>query len=314
MQRTRVGALAAFLAALVALAVEPVAAQSINKELIDSLNFKLLYVAIPITLLVEVILIYTVWSYRDNDDPKPTQENRRLEITWTVATAIILLFVGLAAFVVLGSPYISPTQANVVGTEQPATAGNGTGIEASVVDEDLPGAIAPPESANATEIDVRAFQWGWNFTYAEEGVSSGNTLALPANETVYLHIHSDEVLHAVHVPALGLKQDAFPGHYNTILTNATETGTYQLYCAEFCGAGHSAMLANVTVMEQNAYQNWLDEQGGGSASGDNASEAASGNASNATNPAETLPDKENSSSSNGSSTTATGSAARRVVG
>jgi cytochrome c oxidase subunit 2 len=30
-----------------------------------------------------------------------------LEITWTAATAVILLFVGLSTYVVLGNPYIS---------------------------------------------------------------------------------------------------------------------------------------------------------------------------------------------------------------
>ena len=92
--RTAVG-----VALLALLGATPVAAQaSINEQLISNLNEKLLYVAIPIAVLVEAILFYTVYKYKDNDNPQPTQENRRLEITWTVATAIILLFVGFAAY------------------------------------------------------------------------------------------------------------------------------------------------------------------------------------------------------------------------
>ena len=54
------------------------------------------------TLLVEGILIYTVYRFKDADEAKPTKENRRLEITWTVATAIVLLFVDIAALAALG--------------------------------------------------------------------------------------------------------------------------------------------------------------------------------------------------------------------
>ena len=63
--------------------------------------------SLTITVLVEAILFYTVWKYRKSDAPKPTRENRRLEITWTVATAIILLFVGVASYGVLANPDVT---------------------------------------------------------------------------------------------------------------------------------------------------------------------------------------------------------------
>lgn len=270
MKRTRIGFCAVLSVALFLLATEPVLAQSVNIELIDELNAKLLYVAIPITLLVEVILIYTVWKFAGNDDPKATRENRRLEITWTVATAIILLFVGLAAFTILGNPYIAlvPDSASASGAQPQAQ----QQLQPSVTQPNKTGAVAP-ESPDAVEVEIQSFQWGWEFIYPEAGVNSSSELVIPANTEVYLHITSRDVIHAVHVPELGLKQDAIPGQYNTIKTNATEPGSYQLYCAEFCGSGHSRMLANMTVMPQDEYQQWLNEQGSGgnSSSGGNAS-------------------------------------------
>ena len=253
-------------------ATEPVLAQSINAELISELNLKLLYVAIPITLLVQVILIYTVWRFRNNDDPQPTRENRRLEITWTIATAIILLFVGVAAYVVLGNPAIALTPDSAEGAQPQAQ----QELEPSVTHSNRSGATAP-ESRQTVEIEIQSYQWGWEFIYPEAGVNSSTQLALPANRSVYLHITSRDVIHAVHVPTLGLKQDAIPGQYNTIKTNATEPGTYQLYCAEFCGAGHSSMLANVTVMPQDEYQQWLSQQQ--QSSGNSSSESTSNNSS-----------------------------------
>jgi len=265
-------ALAGFLA--FAAIVEPAAAQtSINEELIWGLNNKLLYVAVPITVLVEGILIYTIWEYRNNDEPQPTRENRRLEITWTVATAIILLFVGVASYQVLGSAFIggataSGAQENVEGLSQD-------------YDE---GAQAPAEE-NAVQIEVVSQKYFWQFNHMEADgeLTESDTLVMPANTTVYLYVTSTDWLHAFHAPDLALKQDAFPGQYHTIKTEVYEQGTYQLYCAEYCGVGHSGMLGTIEVVSQEEYQQYLEENadsgsGGGNASG-NSSGNASGNAS-----------------------------------
>ncbi|WP_049996864.1 cytochrome c oxidase subunit II [Halococcus sediminicola] len=271
MNKTRLGRYALLAVGLVFVATEPVLAQSVNADLIYELNAKLLYVAIPITLLVQVILVYTVWRFRNNDDPQPTRENRRLEITWTLATAIILLFVGIASYTVLGNPAIALTPDAGPSAEPQAQ----QGIQPAVTHPNRSGATAP-ETQKAIQIEIDAYQWGWEFIYPKAGVNSSSELVIPANKPVYLHITSRDVIHAVHVPTLGLKQDAIPGQYNTIKTNATKPGSYQLYCAEFCGSGHSKMLANMTVMPQGEYQSWLDEQKSG---GSNSSASGSANSS-----------------------------------
>ena len=241
MTRRRAGLVALLGACLLALAAEPVAAQpsaSTTVEQIWDLNMNLLYVAIPITVLVEGILIYTVWRFRKRDEPLPTMENRRLEVTWTVATAIILLVVGVASYQVMASPYVTAESTN-----QPEL-----------------------QTEETEHITVEAFRYGWEFQYNGSSfnesttVTSSGTLRLPANQEVNLRITSTDWLHAFHVPSLGLKADAFPGQYNELRTVPTETGTYQLYCAEYCGSGHSQMLGTVQVMPQDEYDEWLSEQ------------------------------------------------------
>ncbi|WP_255196651.1 cytochrome c oxidase subunit II [Halorarius litoreus] len=277
MIRKRTAGLVAGLFALLALAVDPAAAQtSLNEDLITGLNLKLLYVAIPIAVLVEVILIYTVIKFKDSDEAKPTKENRRLEITWTVATAIILLFVGFAAYQLLGVTAIGGVTA----------ASNPNAVEPATT-HDFPGAVGPPqgEADNVVEIEVVAQKYFWVFNYPEETVngnesryvSNTGTMVMPANTTVYLHVTSIDWLHAFHVPKLALKQDAFPDKYNTISTEAYKTGTYQLYCAEYCGVGHSAMLGKVQVVSQEEYQNWLDEQKAGMTESESSGNESSGN-------------------------------------
>src|SRR6056297_1014362 len=116
----------------------PAAAQSVNRAAIDELNKQLLYVALPLTLFVELTLVYAIYRFRDNDNPRPTIDDPALEITWTAATGAILVFVGVSGFFVLTNPYISP-----------AAAGPTDGVEMS---DDM-------------EIEVLAYQWGWEFSY-----------------------------------------------------------------------------------------------------------------------------------------------------
>ncbi|MFB6176339.1 MAG: cytochrome c oxidase subunit II [Halobaculum sp.] len=223
----------------------PAAAQSTTAELINGLNGRLLYVAIPITILVEAILIYTVLKFKDNDEAKPTKENRRLEITWTVATAVILLFVGVASYGVLANDAVTYTQPT------------------------------PGENVDGVHVEAEAYQWNWNMNYPDQGIQkltasdlnidrasdvSGPVIVLPVDRPAYITVTAQQVLHAFHVPELGLKQDAIPGQNNTIKTTPTETGVYQGYCAEYCGAGHSKMYFTVIVVEQSTYDQFLAAQ------------------------------------------------------
>ena len=232
------------LLAFVALAVEPAAAQSVNKELIQGLNRQLLYVAVPLAVLVEVILFYAVWRHKDNEDPAPTRENHSLEITWTIATAIILIFVGFAAYNIMTDPYISPSYGN-------DTVQSG--------DAALQGAVVPNDP-DAVTVRVVAYQWGWDFAYPDANVTTNNVTVVPTHTDVYYHLTSRDVIHAFDVPALGLKQDVVPDKYNTIRTNVSQPGTYRVYCSEFCGSGHSKMLANLTAVSPQRYRQWLDSK------------------------------------------------------
>lgn len=232
MTETRNGLVAALAVGGLATLVAPVAAQSGGSSTTDGLiwglNTELLAVAIPITILVEAILFYTVWRFRagKSEEAKPTQENRRLEVTWTVTTAVVLLFVGVASYGVLAQDHVTDT--------------------------------GPSE--DALEVDVIAEKYSWTFHYPEQNVTTMDTLVLPVDQEVRLNVTSTDWIHSFHVPEMGLKQDAFPGGSNHLTTEPTETGSYQLYCAEFCGVGHSSMLGTVDVQSQEGFQDWLDQQ------------------------------------------------------
>ncbi|MFB6139409.1 MAG: cytochrome c oxidase subunit II [Halosimplex sp.] len=227
--------------ALAALAVAPApaAAQSVTRRLVDELNVQLVYVALPLALLVEVILVTAVVRFRDNDDPQPTAPDPALEVTWTVATGVILLFVGFSAYTVLGNPYIAASPSVERVGAQPT---------------DLPD--------DAVVVDVVAYQWGRELRYPSANVTAQSLLVVPNGTDAYFRLTSADVVHSLFVPAFGVKQDAFPGQTTSARTRPTERGRFRLYCTEFCGEGHSRMRGTVAVVTPDRYRAWLDAHRG----------------------------------------------------
>lgn len=228
----------------------PAAAQSVNRAAIDDLNEQLLYVALPLTLFVELTLVYAIYRFRNNDRPKPTVDDPALEITWTAATGAILIFVGVSAFFVLLNPYISPAAAG------PTDTGG--------------------QVADDMEVEVLAYQWGWEFHYPEANVTTQSRLVLPKNESVTFTLKSSRVIHSLYIPQLGVKQDIFPGQTTIARTKPTQTGSYRLYCAELCGSGHSRMDATVVVLNQSDYDDWVEQQQRASSTNGTATSSANG--------------------------------------
>ncbi len=238
-RRTLVALVVAALSTL--FAIGTAAAQSENRDLIDGLEYQLLYVALPLTLFVLLILVYAAVKFHDNDDPEPTTEDPALEITWTVATALILLFVGLSGYSVLVNPYVSPSQA----------------LEGEDADQEGFDSVADLPDTDDEEVLVRGYQWEWQATYPDANVTTESEIVIPADESVTFWLTSDDVIHSLFVPDLGVKQDAFPGDYTRARTIVSEPGRYEAVCAEFCGAGHSRMEGSVVVVDRETYDQWL---------------------------------------------------------
>jgi cytochrome c oxidase subunit 2 len=112
----------------------------------------------------------------------------------------------------------------------------------------------PAEAENALNVQVEGFQFGWAFVYPNGNTS--DTLRVPEDRMVKLTVTSRDVFHNFGIPAFKMKTDAIPGQTTDTWFRPNETGTYQAQCFELCGAGHSAMNANVSVMESGAYEQW----------------------------------------------------------
>lgn len=112
----------------------------------------------------------------------------------------------------------------------------------------------PPK--NALEIYVVGKQWMWKIEYPG-GQREINSLHVPIGVPVKLTLASEDVIHDFYVPAFRLKHDVVPGSYQTYWFEATKTGKYHFFCAEYCGTDHSKMNGWVTVMDPESFQSWL---------------------------------------------------------
>ena len=116
----------------------------------------------------------------------------------------------------------------------------------------------PP--ADAMRIYVVAKQWMWEAVYPD-GVAVQDDLRVPVGRPVVLLMTSRDVIHSFYVPSFRVKQDVLPGRITTLWFTATVPGTYDIECAEYCGAGHSRMLGHVIAMAPGEYSHWLAGQG-----------------------------------------------------
>ncbi len=113
----------------------------------------------------------------------------------------------------------------------------------------------PP--ANAYEIQVAGQKWDWSFTYPNGYVDQD--LHVPADRPVELVMTSVDVIHSFYVPAFRVKKDVVPGRYTNVWFEATKPGEYNIFCAEYCGTGHSDSSAMVIVHPSGEFGPWLEK-------------------------------------------------------
>ena len=114
---------------------------------------------------------------------------------------------------------------------------------------------------NATPINIIAKQWMWTVQHPG-GQREINALHVPIGTPVRLVMTSEDVIHSFYVPAFRVKQDVLPGRYTELWFTATQEGTFELFCAEFCGTAHSQMGGSVVVMPPSQYASWLASNAG----------------------------------------------------
>lgn len=113
----------------------------------------------------------------------------------------------------------------------------------------------PP--ADAPEIFVVGKQWMWKIQHPN-GVREINELHLQEGVAVKVTGTSEDVIHDFGIPAFRSKIDVVPGRYVSTWYKPIKTGSYHIFCDQYCGQGHSQMVGKVVVLTKEDYASWLE--------------------------------------------------------
>lgn len=181
-------------------------------------------IGISIVILIGIVLtmLYFLYKYNHKRNPEPTDIKGSLlaETLWTVIPTLIAISMFLVGW------------------------------------DSFTALRSAPE--NALKINVEARMWSWKFTYPE-GFSS-DELYVPIGKPVKLNITSKDVIHSFYAPAYRIKVDAVPGMNTYTWFNPSKKGVFDVYCAEYCGVGHSDMMSKIHVVSSEEYKKFINKR------------------------------------------------------
>jgi cytochrome c oxidase subunit II len=198
-------------------------ARSTIAESHDGLYQFVLWMSVFWLVLIAGVMVYFVIKYRrksPHDKPVGPTHSTAIELGWTLPPLILVMIIFVWGF----RGFMDMNQA--------------------------------PNGANRNQVLVAASKWNWSFTYG--GGQVDGTLHVPVNTPISLVLTSSDVIHSFYVPDFRVKKDVVPGRYNKTWFQATEAGTYNLFCAEYCGQQHSQMLTKVVVESQEDYDAYIE--------------------------------------------------------
>jgi len=193
--------------------------------MVDDLYYFIYWICVFFFILIVALMVWFVIRYRERGEGETTPKidhSNWLEIIWTVLPTLILAVMFVWGFDLYFKLRVAPH--------------------------------------GAYEINVTAKRWQWEFTYPD-GTRTVDEIWVPAGRAIKLIMTSEDVLHSFFVPSFRAKNDVLPNRYTTMWFEPTVMGEHRVYCAEYCGSGHSEMVAILNVAEPEPFQDWLD--GGG---------------------------------------------------
>ncbi len=198
-----------------------------NRELTSLWN-KMMFWGTLVFVIVEAILITAIVRYRrrpDGPEPKHVHGNTVMEITWTLAPALILVLIAV------------PTVRTIFRTQAKA-------------------------AASSLEVEVIGHQWWWEFRYPQYGVTTANELYMPIGRTVNFALRTNDVLHSFWMPALGGKRDLIANRTNYLWFTPDSTGenVFNGSCNEYCGASHANMRFRAFTVAPADFEKWAAGQ------------------------------------------------------
>lgn len=182
--------------------------------------------AMVVFVVVEGALLVAIFKFRERPGraaPRAVHGNTLLEISWTLAPALILVLIAI------------PTIRTVWDVDR-------------------------PPRTEALVVEAIGHQWWWEFRYPDLGIVTANELHVPVGQTIDVRLTSADVIHSFWFPRIGGKRDAIPGHENQVWFTVDSAGVYLGQCAEFCGLSHALMKMELVAEEPARFEAWVERQ------------------------------------------------------
>ena len=116
----------------------------------------------------------------------------------------------------------------------------------------------------AFRVDAVAFKWGWQFTYpALPGVVDRTVrlippvLHVPAGVEVAVRLSTRDTTHALWIPDVRYKRDAWPGVAQTFALTFPPGQHISGRCAQYGGLHHSDMVSTVASLGRAEFAAWV---------------------------------------------------------
>jgi len=235
----------------------PESGGSPNANEINSLYKVELVIALIIFAAVEGAILYALIRFRKRRHAVPAQirGNTRLEYSWTIAAALILVALAGLTFSKLSS-IENPPNSSAAGYNA-----DGGQLRYASAKRQL------PPNKKALDITVIGRQYIWQYVYPGASEPDGlgapysyQEMVVPTETTVSLDIVSADVVHSWWIPELGGKFQAVPGYHNYTWFKIPKPGVYKGQCAFLCGRLHARMLATVRAVPPAQFEAWLANQ------------------------------------------------------
>ena len=173
--------------------------------------------------LIAGLVLWFAYRYRRRENAGPTPHithNLTLELVWSIVPLIIVIGIFFWGF----HGYMNAT-------------------------------VSP---GDALEIQVTGRKWSWLFEYPD-GTRTVKDMHVPVGKTIRLIMTSEDLIHSFYIPGMRIKQDVVPGRYTEEWFRPEHVGFQQVFCAEYCGKGHSTMMANIFVDTPEKYAEWVEK-------------------------------------------------------
>jgi len=192
-------------------------------EAVDTAFYVIFGISALMLVGITIAMLWFIWRYNRKRQPVPLSQkdhNLWLEVVWTIIPTLLVTLMFWYGW----EGYLSLRTV--------------------------------PEGAMPVKAQAR--MWSWLFSY-ENGATS-DKLYVPVGQPVKVELSSVDVLHSFYVPAFRVKRDMVPGMTTYLWFVADRAGSFDLFCAEYCGVGHSAMITTVEALPEQEFQAWLAEE------------------------------------------------------